>query len=121
MAALESKLEAADLPSEASKVAMRDLARLKRMQASQPEYTVRLLPLVCLNSPLPVSSLFLLSFLFVCFVAFCCVYSCFCPSRIVPIIFFPTLSSLYYVTWYFCSGLRLPQTFWAGAWAASAG
>lgn len=43
MAALESKLEAADLPNEASKAVMRDLARLKRMQASQPEYTVRLL------------------------------------------------------------------------------
>ena len=41
IAALESKLEAAELPAEASKVAMRDLARLKRMQASQPEYTVR--------------------------------------------------------------------------------
>lgn len=41
MAALESKLEAAGLPSEASRVAMRDLARLKKMQPSQPEYTVR--------------------------------------------------------------------------------
>lgn len=41
MAALEAKLEAAGLPPEASKVAKRDLSRLKRMQASQPEYTVR--------------------------------------------------------------------------------
>lgn len=41
MAALESKLEAAGLPPEASKAAMRDFARLKRMQPSQPEYTVR--------------------------------------------------------------------------------
>ena len=41
MAALETRLGAAGLPEEASKVAKRDLARLKRMQASQPEYTVR--------------------------------------------------------------------------------
>lgn len=40
MTALEAKLEAASLPEEARKVAKRDLARLKRMQASQPEYTV---------------------------------------------------------------------------------
>lgn len=69
MVALESKLEAADLPSEASKVAMRDLARLKRMQASQPEYTVRLLAFVCLFSPLPVSSLS-----FVCLLPLLCVF-----------------------------------------------
>ncbi|CAN0083377.1 unnamed protein product, partial [Ectocarpus sp. 4 AP-2014] len=40
VAALEAKLEAAGLPPEASKVAKRDLSRLKRMQTSQPEYTV---------------------------------------------------------------------------------
>ncbi len=40
MAALEAKLGAAGLSEEASKVAMRDLARLKRMQPTQPEYTV---------------------------------------------------------------------------------
>ena len=41
MAALESRLKGAGLPPEASKVALRDLARLKKMQPSQPEYTVR--------------------------------------------------------------------------------
>lgn len=40
MAALESRLEAAELPPEAQKVATRDFARLKKMQPSQPEYTV---------------------------------------------------------------------------------
>lgn len=40
MAALESRLEAAELPPEARKVATRDFARLKKMQPSQPEYTV---------------------------------------------------------------------------------
>ena len=79
MAALESKLEAADLPNEASKVAMRDLARLKRMQASQPEYTVRLsrLPFVYLF-PFFVSLPFFFFFFF--FSCLCCSYSfwCFC-------------------------------------------
>ena len=41
MAALESRLKGAGLPPEASKVVLRDLARLKKMQPSQPEYTVR--------------------------------------------------------------------------------
>lgn len=41
MAALETKLGAAGLPEEASEVVRRDLARLKRMQPTQPEYTVR--------------------------------------------------------------------------------
>ena len=54
MAALETRLGAAGLPEEASKVATRDLARLKRMQASQPEYTVRRLFVlnVLLHAPL---------------------------------------------------------------------
>lgn len=47
MIALESKLEAAGLPSEASRVAMRDLARLKKMQPSQPEYSVRAFVWLC--------------------------------------------------------------------------